>query len=115
MKFLITLIICLACYSSHAQTAKELVGKWKLVKQTNNGIVSTPENTYQVFSEDGVFNGINGDKSRKGKWKLSADNKQLTIKISVVSIAFSVDYFDAKKRVISSNKTGILEYEKVAE
>lgn len=97
-----------------AQTAKELIGKWKLVKETKGGVVTQPENTYQVFEENGVFQGINGDKSRKGKWKLSADNKYLTIKISIVSLEFEVEYFDAKKRVISNDKTGTLEYEKVS-
>ena len=113
MKTLITTLLCLAAFVSQAQTSKELIGKWKLVKETVNGVVKTPAETYQVFMEDGVFNGINGSNSRKGKWKLSDDNKKLTIKISIISIPFTVDYFDAKKRIISSDKTGTLEYEKV--
>lgn len=113
MKLLIAFLLCLAGFIGHAQTSKELVGKWKLVKQTKDGIVSTPKDTYQVFIEGGEFNGINGDKSRKGKWKLSEDNKKLTVKISVVSLTFAVDYFEGKKRIISNEKTGSLEYEKV--
>ncbi|WP_316833027.1 glycoside hydrolase family 43 C-terminal domain-containing protein [Pedobacter aquatilis] len=115
MKILFTISLCLIFSLGKAQTAKELIGKWKLVKQTNNGISSTPDNTFQVFMDGGVFNGINGNNSRKGKWKLSDDNKQLTIKISIISIAFNIDYFDTKKRIISSSKTGTLEYEKVEE
>ncbi|GAO43128.1 lipocalin-like domain-containing protein [Flavihumibacter petaseus] len=116
MKGLLTaLFFCLAIGSSKAQTSKELIGKWKLVKETKNGNVTTPKDTYQVFMEDGVFHGIKEDKSRKGKWKLSEDNTKLTISISIVSIKFTVDYFDAKKRIISSSETGTLEYEKVEE
>jgi hypothetical protein len=97
-----------------AQTSNELIGKWKLVKETTmSGKVKTPENTFQVFLKGGGFQGISGNDSRKGKWKLSEDNKTLTIKISIISIKFKVDYFDAKKRIISSDKIGTLEYQKV--
>lgn len=113
MKLLLLLLLCFAGVSVKAQTAKELIGKWKLVKETKDGVVKTPENTYQVFMDGGVFEGISGDKRRKGKWKLSADNSELTVKISVVSVKFKVEYFDAKKRVISHEMTGTLEYEKV--
>jgi hypothetical protein len=65
--------------------------------------------------EGGKFQGIKVDNSRNGKWKLSADNKELTVRISIISVMFTVDYFDAKKRIISSDKTGTLEYEKVQE
>ncbi len=113
MKFVITLLLCAAAFVSQAQTSKELIGKWKLVKQTKDGVVTTPTDVYQVFEDGGVFQGINGSSSRKGKWKLSADNKKLTVKISIISIAFKVAYFDSKKRTISSDQTGTLEYEKV--
>ena len=115
MKLSILLLFCLVGFTSNAQTSKELIGKWKLVKQIQNGVTKTPENTYQVFNEGGEFRGINGDSSRKGKWKLSENNRELAIKISIISITFSVDYFDTKKRIISSEKTGTLEYEKVAD
>lgn len=113
MKLLMMLSFCLISLVSSAQTAKELIGKWKLVKETKDGVVKEPKDTYQIFLEDGVFKGVNGDKSRKGKWSLSDDNKSLTIKISIISLTFSVDYFDAKKRVITNDKTGTLEYVKV--
>lgn len=113
MKLLITLSFCLISLVSSAQTSKELIGKWKLVKETKDGVVKEPKDTYQIFMEDGVFKGVNGDKSRKGKWELSEDNKALTIKISIISLTFSVAYFDAKKRIITNDKTGTLEYEKV--
>ncbi|MET6996644.1 lipocalin-like domain-containing protein [Chitinophaga defluvii] len=114
MKILLTLLsFCMISLVSNAQTSKELIGKWKLVKETKGGVVKTPEDTYQIFMEDGVFKGVNGDNSRKGKWKLSDDNKELTIKISIISLTFDVEYFDAKKRIISNDKTGTLEYEKV--
>ena len=113
MKWSLLLVFSLLASVAGAQTAKELIGKWKLIKETKNGTISEPKDTYQVFMEDGVFRGIKGDKSRKGKWKLSEDNKELTIKISVISVRFKVEYFDEKKRIISSTETGTLEYEKV--
>lgn len=64
MKLLPLLLLCITSFATKAQTSKELIGKWKLVKETKNGIVSEPKETYQVFMEDGVFQGINGDKSR---------------------------------------------------
>lgn len=113
MRLLLIFSFCFISMMTQAQTSKELLGKWKLVKETKDGVVKTPEETYQVFLEDGAFNGISGDNSRKGKWKLSADNKELTIKISIISLTFKIEYFDAKRRVISNDKTGTLEYEKV--
>ena len=115
MKPAILLLFLFAGINVNAQTAKELIGKWKLVKETKDGVVKTPDDTYQVFMEDGKFQGIKGENSRKGKWTLSDDNKELTVKISIVSVKFTVDYFDAKKRTISSEITGTLEYEKVPE
>lgn len=115
MKTLLTLILCLTSLLSYSQTSKELIGKWKLVKETKNGVVTNPKETYQIFMEGGTFKGVSGENSRKGKWKLSDDNKSLTIKISIISITFKVDQFDAKKRVISNDKTGTLEYEKVSD
>lgn len=115
MKTLLTLILCLTGLLSYSQTSKELIGKWKLIKQTKDGKVTTPEETYQIFMDGGKFQGISGKNSRKGKWKLSDDNKVLTVKISILTVPFNVDYFDTKKRIITSDKLGTLEYEKVSD
>src|ERR1700754_4924325 len=117
MKTTAIILLILAGYSVSAQTSKELIGKWKLVKQTtkNGADKEIKEDTYQVFLEGGVFQGIVGKTTRKGKWKLSDDNKTLTVKISIVSVVFTVEYFDAKKRIISADALGTLEYEKVPE
>lgn len=111
----LTIILIALFYSvvAYSQTSKELIGKWKLVKQTNKGVVTAPKDTYQVFMQGGDFQGLHNGDSKKGKWKLSDDNKVLTIKVSIISIKFKVEYFDEKKRVISSGQTGTLEYEKV--
>ncbi len=53
---------------------------------------------------EGKFQGIHNGDSRNGKWKLSDDNKTLTIKISIISIKFKIESFDEKKRVTSSDK-----------
>ncbi|MBC9914996.1 hypothetical protein [Chitinophaga varians] len=109
------LVLTVAGLVTKAQTSKELIGKWKLVKETKDGVVTEPKDTYQVFVEGGVFQGINGSKSRKGSWTLSPENDYLTIKISIISLKFKVEYFDARKRIISNDKTGTLEYEKVSD
>lgn len=115
MKKLLVIVLVMFSLSAFSQTSKELIGKWKLVKQTKNGEVTSPKDTYQVFMEKGDFEGINGDKTRRGSWKLSKDNKTLTIGISVIKVKFNIIYFDATKRTISSPETGTLEYEKVIE
>ncbi|HTF20579.1 MAG TPA: lipocalin family protein [Chryseolinea sp.] len=116
MKAILILGLCFCAIVVQAQTSKELIGKWKLVKETKNGKdKEIKEDTYQVFKEGGEFQGVVGKKSRKGKWSLSGDNKELTVKISIVTVPFKVEYFDAQRRVISSESTGTLEYEKVPE
>ncbi|WDF65553.1 hypothetical protein [Flavobacterium sp. KACC 22763] len=112
MKKIVFMLMLVFSAAAFSQTSKELLGKWKLVKQTKNGQVTQPEDTYQVFMDNNVFQGIAGDKTRKGKWKLSKDNQFLTISISVVSVRFKILYFDADKRTISSPELGTLEYEK---
>lgn len=108
------LAFCALCYSAQAQTAKELVGRWKLVKHTKDGKDEPiKEDTYQVFAENGKFTGIVGSKSSTGKWRLSDDGKELTVKVSIVKVKFVVESFDAQHRVISSESLGTLEYEKV--
>ncbi|WP_268845983.1 lipocalin-like domain-containing protein [Flavobacterium aestivum] len=115
MKLFTLTFLCFIGLTCNAQTQKELIGKWKLVQQTKDGVVTTPKDTYQMFMENGKFQGINGDKSREGKWKLSDDNTKLTIMISIISVNFDIVYFDANKRTINSPQTGKLEYEKVLE
>lgn len=104
----------------NAQTATELVGKWKLVKFTKGGKekdikekFKTTE-VYQVFDANGDFHSLIGADTHNGHWKLTDSNKKLTITVGViVSETFTVEYFDAKKRVISLPLLGTLEYEKV--
>lgn len=118
-KVLALLALFFAMTTVNAQTATELVGKWKLVKWTKGGKdvdiqkkFKTTE-VYQVFAADGHFTSINGDKTHDGSWDLSNDNKKLTITVGViVSETFKIEYFDAKKRVISLPLLGTLEYEK---
>lgn len=122
MKILLTtLLFCLAM-TLQAQTSKELLGKWKLVKFTQHGkekdIMSTfkSDQVFQVFLPDGKFQSIVGGETHKSKWKLSKDNSELTIISSlIVPIKFHIDYFDSKKRIITSEILGTLEYQKVEE
>lgn len=103
----------------HAQDADKLIGKWKLVKWTKNGkdqdIQSQfkTDEVYQVFEEEGDFASIIGSKKTNGSWKLSDDNKELTVKVMVMKVNFDIEYMDDKKRIISNKKQGTLEYEKV--
>ncbi|MBL0740690.1 lipocalin family protein [Chryseolinea lacunae] len=116
MKLLIASLLFLGAVSVNAQTSKELIGKWKLVKETKDGVdKEIKDDTYQVFFDDGKFEGIVGSKTSNGKWKLSDDNKVLTVKISIIKVKFTIEYFDAKRRVINNDMTGRLEYEKAAD
>lgn len=121
-KLILTLFICLAAIcSTKAQTAAELIGKWKLVKWTKKGkeqdIIKEfkTDSVYQVFKDKNQFISVVGPKETKSKWKLSGDNKMLTIRHTLITINFSIDYFDAKRRIITSDQLGTMEYEKVEE
>lgn len=70
-KLFILAALALFISTAKAQTATELIGKWKLVKWTKNGkekdITSEFKTTdvYQVFEEDGKFTSVIGDEQRK--------------------------------------------------
>lgn len=120
MKKIITVsLLSIAGFFANAQTSKELAGKWQLVKLTKNGSekvikdVFKSDQVFQNFEEDGKFQGIVGDKSAKGKWKLSKNNDQLTITVDLIPAKFTIDYFDAEKRIITNDQLGTLEYKKV--
>lgn len=120
MKKIITLsLLSMAGFFVTAQTSKELVGKWQLVKLIKNGSereikdVFKSDQVFQNFEEGGKFQGIVGDKSAKGKWKLSKNNDQLTITVNLIPAKFTVDYFEAEKRIITNDQIGTLEYKKI--
>lgn len=120
MKKFLLLSMLFAATFLQAQTSKELLGKWQLVKWTQNGrekdIAATfkSDQVFQVFLENGEFQSLVGDEVHKSKWKLSKDNSELTIiSTLIVPIKFHMDYFDAQKRVITSEQMGTLEYKKV--
>lgn len=121
MKNLFLLLIGLIALSVNAQTSKELIGKWQLVKLTKNGSekdlkdVYKTDQVYQVFTKEGKFQGIVGDKSAKGKWKLSKENDVLTVTVDLIPVKFQIDYFDNEKRIITNDQLGTLEYKKVTE
>lgn len=120
MKKIIFLFL-LAGFSANAQTATELLGKWQLVKWIEHGkekdMVSyfKTDQVFQVFSEKNVFQSLIGEEVHKGKWKLSKDNAELTINSGIIPVKFKIDYFDAEKRVISSDIMGTLTYKKIKE
>ncbi|WP_291285861.1 DUF5004 domain-containing protein [Flavobacterium sp.] len=112
-------LIMLASLSIQAQTSKELIGKWQLVKLTKNGKEKdikekfNSDQVFQVFNEDGKFTGIVGEKSINGKWKLSKDNDVLTVTVDLMPVKFQIEYFDSQKRVVTQDQLGTLEYKKV--
>ena len=118
-KIVFLALITLASLSIRAQTSKELIGKWQLVKLTKNGTEKDikekfkSDQVFQIFNEDGKFTGIVGDKSTNGKWKLSKDNNTLTVTVDLIPVKFQIDYFDSQKRVITQDQLGTLEYKKV--
>ena len=118
-KIVFLALITLASLSIQAQTSKELIGKWQLVKLSKNGTEKDikekfkSDQVFQIFNEDGKFTGIVGDKSTNGKWKLSKDNNTLTVTVDLIPVKFQIDYFDSQKRVITQDQLGTLEYKKV--
>ncbi|MEX6688308.1 hypothetical protein QTN47_12415 [Danxiaibacter flavus] len=115
-KILVMLAVLFSLTAAHAQTAKELIGKWKLVRWTGadgkDRDIKTyfkTDQVYQVFKEGDEFESINGEKVSKGKWKLSSDNKKLTIKSGIMITDFTMEVFDQNKRVMNS-KFGVMEY-----
>lgn len=121
MKKIFLIVIFLIGLSVNAQTSKELVGKWQLVKWTKKGKEKSiqeyykTDQVYQVFKENGDFESLVGDETHKAKWKLSKDNAELTIILVMMPVKFSVDYFDANKRIITTPQMGTFEYKKVTE
>ena len=117
-KIILLLIICFAAAASHAQTAKELIGKWKLAnwkmkgKEMDIKSVFKTDEVYQVFREGNEFVSIIGDKISNGTWELSADNTRLTIKAGGKTIVFTIDSFADGKRVITADKLGTSLYVK---
>ncbi|MBD8489928.1 hypothetical protein IFO69_14320 [Echinicola sp. CAU 1574] len=117
-KIILISMVLFWAFSAQAQTEELLIGKWKLEKWTKKGeeqdIVSKfkTDEVYQVFEGDAKFKSLIGDKETKGSWKLSKDEKSLTISVMVVKAKFDIEYIDDKKRVISS-KQGTFEYKKV--
>ncbi|MBS7230908.1 hypothetical protein KHA90_07715 [Flavobacterium psychroterrae] len=121
MRKLFLMVIFLIGFSMNAQTSKELIGKWQLVKWTKKGKEKNikeyykTDQVFQVFKGNGDFESLVGDESHKAKWKLSKDNSELTIIAILMPVKFSVDYFDANKRIITTPQIGTFEYKKVAE
>ncbi|KAA5535730.1 DUF5004 domain-containing protein [Paenimyroides baculatum] len=104
-----------------AQTSKELVGKWQLVKWTHNNKEKDikdyfkTDQVYQIFMEDGKFDSKIGDELHHGKWSLSKDNKELVIKNALIPVKFQIDYFTAEKRIMTYPQLGSFEYKKITE
>ncbi len=121
MKKAIFIFICFIGFSASSQTQKELLGKWQLVKWTKKGKEKDLQDYYktdqvfQVFKENGEFESLVGDEVHKAKWKLSKDNSELTIIAVILTVKFTIDYFDAEKRVITAPQVGTFEYKKVTE
>lgn len=119
MKKLFLLLVLVIGFSLKAQTSKELMGKWQLVKWVQHGkekdIASyfKTDEVYQVFMENGEFNSINGEDIHKGKWKLTKDNSELTITSTIIPVKFHVDYFDSTKRIMTYEQLGTFEYKKI--
>jgi len=122
MKKVFLSLICLIGFLANAQTSKELLGKWQLIKWTQNGkeknIKSTfkTDQVFQLFLEKGKFESLVGDEIHKSKWKLSKDNTELTITSTlIVPIKFHIDYFDSEKRIVTSDLVGTFEYKKITD
>jgi hypothetical protein len=117
-KIILLLAVAFAAVTVNAQTAKELIGRWKLASWTMKGkemdIKSAfkTNDVFQIFKEGNEFVSVIGDKTSSGTWELSADNKQLTIKVGGRTIVFTIDSFTGDKRVITADKLGTSLYVK---
>lgn len=121
MKKLLFAIVFLFGLSASAQTSKELIGKWQLVKWIKNGKEKSIEKrfktdqVFQVFKENGDFESVIGEESHKAKWKLSKDNTHLTIISVILPVEFTINSFDSQKRVITNPQVGTFEYKKITD
>jgi len=120
MKKALFLFICLGALThTNAQTSKELIGKWQLIKWTQNNKEKNikdyykTDQVYQVFKDDGKFESLVGDETHSAKWKLLSNNKELKIISVLIPITFQIDYFDSQRRVISNAQIGTWEYKKI--
>ena len=120
MKKVFLSLACLIGFLANAQTSKELLGKWQLVKWTKHGKEKSIQKTFktdqvfQLFLENGEFQSLVGDEVHKSKWKLSKDNTDLTITSTLIlPVKFHIDYFDSQKRIMTSEEVGTFEYKKV--
>jgi hypothetical protein len=117
-KIVLLLSVSFAVATVSAQTATELIGKWKLASWTLKGkemdIKSAfkTDDVFQIFKEGNEFVSIIGNKTTSGTWALSSDNKQLTIKVGGKTIVFTIDSFTGDKRVITADKLGTSLYVK---
>lgn len=117
-KIILLLAISFTAAAVNAQTAKELIGKWKLASWTMKGkemdIKSAfkTDDVFQIFREGNEFVSVIGDKTSSGTWELSGGNKQLTIKVGGKTIVFTIDSFADNKRVITADKLGTSLYVK---
>jgi hypothetical protein len=117
-KVILLLTVSFTTIIVNAQTAKELLGKWKLASWTLKGkemdIKATfkTDDVFQIFNEGNEFVSVIGDKTTKGTWELSGDNKQLTVKVGGKTIVFTLDSFTPDKRVITADKLGTSLYVK---
>lgn len=121
MNKLLLAFVFLIGLTASAQTSKELIGKWQLVKWTKNGKEKDiqerfkTDQVFQVFKENGDFESVIGEESHKAKWKLSKDNSQLTIISVILPVEFTINSFDSQKRVITNAQVGTFEYKKVSD
>lgn len=120
-KSIFFLLFVFALTNMNAQTSTELIGKWQLIKWTKNGVEKNindyfkTDQVYQVFKEDSKFESLVGTETHHGKWKISKDNKELTITSTLIPVKFQIDYFDKQKRVVTYEQLGTFEYKKITE
>lgn len=116
---LLTLFLCVACLTAKAQTAKELIGKWQLVRYLHNGQEKDikdffkTDQVYQVFYENGKFESLIGDEVHKGKWKMSKDNQYLTLTSTLIPVKLHIDLFKDGKRITSYESLWTFEHKKI--
>ncbi|NMH27902.1 lipocalin-like domain-containing protein [Flavobacterium silvaticum] len=104
--------------SASAQSAKEIVGQWRLVSGTDASgkaldvkAMHKSENVFNKFKEDGTYMHVAGAKVETGTWSLSPDNKKLTVSINGKTTEWTFVSFGDDKATITGNP-GTMNYVK---
>lgn len=104
--------------------SKTILGKWKLKTLEVDGSKLTPQDAFQtsevfqVYAAKGVFTGVIGTEQKKGNWKASKNQKEISITTDGKKSVFKVLSFKSNKMTLKTKIDGqliTLHYKRVKE